>query len=733
MKTLKKLFYILICLSIVLSTLAFSACQKHEEPEIPENPSPSPEPENPSPSPSPEPENPAPEEPLGEEDPDGFLPVLRFAITSDVHVRSTSNDYGSKAKLTGFVTGAYSYAASRKNYKALDGLFIVGDLTQDGKTQEYNISKNVLDLNVKDGTTLLVTMGNHEMHAFGSGDARFTPENIALSTERFRNAFGYESEDAHVVINGYHFISLANDSYETRNYFNDESLAWLKGEIEAAMAADPTDNKPIFVMQHEGPISTVRGFTGGDTRLGELLRDYPRVVDFSGHTHRSILDPQSIWQDGFTAIGTGGLAYLGYNMAGHPTLDNSATVAIDNEGGYIGGGSTGERTGAMYYIVEVDAENNIRLRIYDLMSGRLYGNTITFKVGADEPEVFTPDRAERSVAPIFPTDAKIEMISADYNCPKISFTTPTGGDLVQYYRVELWGGSSAEPETVIYRLGGMHNAANMPKTATVPIRGHARSGEFTVKIYAVNCWAKESLPLTGSITVDEKSMTPDILNTVFNIDGTAKNGDGASLLSLGNVSVSYNEELSRNIASFDGESGYKFSGIKNFYDSIVYAITYEAYFRVAEGVTESVAIGSNNNSAGFGLSRRTDGSLRFSFGVNNGAKRYVYATTAENTAKAGEWVHVVAALDGENIKIYVNGEQVMLYNDEGGEIGKAVSISGKLFDAPSGYAAAFVVGGDIKSNGMLEYGFVGDIAALNLYSRTLTAEEIAGLYSDYLG
>ncbi len=29
------------------------------------------------------------------EEVDSFLPVLRFAITSDVHVRSTKNDYGS--------------------------------------------------------------------------------------------------------------------------------------------------------------------------------------------------------------------------------------------------------------------------------------------------------------------------------------------------------------------------------------------------------------------------------------------------------------------------------------------------------------------------------------------------------------------------------------------------------------------------------------------------------------
>ena len=184
-----------------------------------------------------------PEEQPGEY-PDSFLPVLRFAITSDVHVRSTANDYGSRKKLESFLASAYKYAESYTPYTALDGVFIVGDLTQDGKTDEYNISLGVFGENIKEGTTLRVTMGNHEMHAYGSGDARFTADNIAKSTARFISELGYESEDWHAVINGYHFISIANDTYETRDFFNEETLAWLKGEIEAAMADDPTDSKP---------------------------------------------------------------------------------------------------------------------------------------------------------------------------------------------------------------------------------------------------------------------------------------------------------------------------------------------------------------------------------------------------------------------------------------------------------------------------------------------------------
>lgn len=661
---------------------------------------------------------------------EGFLPILRFAITSDVHVRSTKNDYGSKEKLVRFIGSAYEYSESQKDYRNLDGLFIVGDFTQDGKTAEYNIVTEQLNRMVDAETTVGITMGNHEFHAYGSGNDRFTPENIAKSTERFKTALGYECEDWHKVINGYHFISIANDSYETRNFFNDETIAWLRSEIEAAMADDASADKPIFVMNHEGPMSSVRGFTSGDPKLTELLKSYPRVVDFSGHTHRSILDPQSIWQDGFTAIGTGGLAYLGYNLAGHPTYDNAAVTAYDMDGNFIGGGNTGARTGAMYYIVEVDAENNIRLQIYDILTESLYGEPITFKVGADEPEVFTPDRAERSIAPIFPEDAIIETASSDYNSPAIKFTAPTGGDLTQYYRVELTREGESEPTLILYRLAAMHNAAMHREDFSVTVRGHRESGKYNVRIYAFNCWGKESLPIEGSITIAEKSMTPDILNTVFNSDGTATNGSDV-LPTIGAPVINYNEELDRNVASFDGVSGFKFAQIENHYTNIINSLSIEAFFRAGE-TDATLAIGANNNSAGFGLYRTSDGGVQFTIRFNNGVGKYLQVKTAENSAPIGEWVHVVVSYDNaRGISIYLNGARATLYDENGAELGEVVGCSGRLFYAPTGAAAALIVGADVSSSGSAETGFVGEIAAYNLYSRALTKEEVEELYQEY--
>ena len=247
----------------------------------------------------------------------------------------------------------------------------------------------------------------------------------------------------------------------------------------------------------------------------------------------------------------------------------------------------------------------------------------------------------------------------------------------------------------------------------------------------MNCWGKESEPIVGSITIAESTLDADILSTVFAEGGKATNGD-KELSSVGNVTTVYNEELERYVASFDASSGFKFENIKDFYSGMVYSLTYETLFRVGEGAGESVAIGANNNSAGFGLARRADGSLRFNYGFNNGGgKRYVYATTAAGIAEVGEWVHAVIVFGGSSIRLYVNGEAVTLYNDDGEAIGESVGCSGMLFDAPKGNASVFYVGADVSSSGGAEYGFVGDIAALNLYSRPLTDTEVGTLYSEY--
>lgn len=66
------------------------------------------------------------------------------------------------------------------------------------------------------------------------------------------------------------------------------------------------------------------GFT--DTRLKDILNQYPQVILFSGHSHYLLNHPRAIYQDGFTMVNTGSVAYsysdLGYNQLSQGLLVN---------------------------------------------------------------------------------------------------------------------------------------------------------------------------------------------------------------------------------------------------------------------------------------------------------------------------------------------------------------------------------------------------------------------------
>ena len=127
-------------------------------------------------------------------------------------------------------------------------------------------------------------------------------------------------------------------------------------ELKKAVADDPT--KPIFVMQHEHISGTVYGSLDnegwGMPDFAEILKDYPQVVDFSGHSHYPLNDPRSIWQGEYTALGTGGLYYA------EITVDDVKTVHPE-----------GYRFASTFWVVEIDSQNRIRLRAVDLLAEKL--------------------------------------------------------------------------------------------------------------------------------------------------------------------------------------------------------------------------------------------------------------------------------------------------------------------------------------------------------------------------
>lgn len=668
---------------------------------------------------------------------DAFAPVLRFAVTSDLHLRTTSNDYQSYETLQKLFSTAYAYSESQE-YNKLDGIFFAGDFTQNGAATELEKFFTFVNQNTKQGTTVRAILGNHEYWESGAkykaeeGGNRYGPKSIA-ETETKMHTYGgdaYENIDVHLVIGGYHFLALNMDMYDgsaaLATKFSAKKLAWLETELAKAAADDPTGKKPIFVFQHMPATNTVNE-TGAhtpdgsrkssDDNLGDIFEKYPQVVDFAGHTHCPITDPRSIWQGGFTAINTASLAYLGVNIANHPEYDKKNVVAMDNNGSWAYGDiETSVRNAKLYYFVEVNAENEIRLVVYNLASESVLMTINIGGVGDTSKFTYTKNRKLHSEAPKFPQGAAATVTNSTFSSFTLAIPQASCPDTVNNYRCDIYTQSNGKLVKTVYRLACQYLGSAAPETISAPVTGLSSATKYSVKITPVNTWGKEGDAIW--VTAETKDMNgplaADLFSIGYNADGTAVNKlTGKPLAVTGTPTVEKNTELDQYVGVFDGSSAYRFEDMPQMYDLMAHGFTLETYVYVSEKPTSGyVDLVSNQQGGGFGFELKASGG-KVHFYCHDGSG---YKQPAQDIPE-GEWVHLVGVFDGSNVIIYLNG--------------KAVSVTaGSTLKPPSADAQYLCIGGDSDEGTGASF-MTGKIATVNLYSFALTEAMVTSLYSEY--
>lgn len=660
-----------------------------------------------------------------------YTPITRFVVTSDVHLRN-NGAYQSQERLESVFDTAYAYAEGQTDYNKLDAIFFVGDNTQNGYESEQTAFFDTVAQKTKGDTVVRAIMGNHEYWATG----HYTESSMAQGPLNFIQYSGYEDEDVHLEIDGYHYIMLSMDKYggatgKAGEYLSETKLAWLEERLEMALDDDPTGDKPIFVFQHVHAKNTVLGSTGADEGLRTLLDKYPNVVDFSGHTHRPLTDPLVIWQDTFTALGTGSMAYVSSNIAGHPLYDDDTGVqeTSDAIGAWTTGIEIGARNGVMYYICEIDENNVMRILRYNVLTNSVWGEPIILDSFGDPSGFdYTDERKYTSEMPTFSAGAGVIVSKNKYNSVELIFPQASCKDIVQNYRIEVY--ANDELVTTEYRLSRSYLGGAMPNMMTVKISGLVGNTEYNFKIYPVNSYGVIGVPLTTLITTPQAPAYPeaDILRTSFNTDGTATNladpsEETATLKKYKTPTVTFDSELNKNIVTIDanptGQSGegYGWYGIESWYSSISKRVTMELYIYCNELPTSTNNtikydyIMSNQQNGGFGIKLGSDGKLRY-FLAN--------ATTTETVIETEKWIHIVAVFDGESLLVYKNGQ-----------LDTSVAISG-TFTAPT--LTFICIGGDsatLSGSDASEHSFQGKIATANIYSDALTATQVSNLYSVY--
>lgn len=394
-----------------------------------------------------------------------FNAKLRFAVMSDLHYSEEHSHI--RKRFQSAMETIYAYC-EKSEYKGLDALYIVGDFTDLGNKADMVRLKEDCSRYVKPETETVVTLANHELH--------YVPD-YRQSMIDFAEVFNMPY-DRHLVIGGYHFISLSAtyDKGPWHDSFDEPKREFLKKSLEEAR--NDGGNKPIFVFQHVGMPGTVVGGIAGNSDLYPILADYPQVIDFSGHSHRAVNHPREIHQGDFTSVSTGSF------------LDIQVCSGYDNPN--VGCRGCGVTDAAHMLLVEADGGNEVRIRKLDVIAGDFFENDIHISNPADKANrPYTMQRAKNAPVPYF---EKTAVAKAEKKDGSVSVSFPAAicrGERVAEYNIVL---CDANGVVIKQRsISSEYFRLNMPTEYSVEITD--ADDTSTVFVYANGFWDNISEPL----------------------------------------------------------------------------------------------------------------------------------------------------------------------------------------------------------------------------------------------
>ncbi len=249
-------------------------------------------------------------------------PLYELQVMSDIHINESAGH-----------TYNRQFAAALAEIQRLSpdslGVFLNGDIADHGAQAEYDQYMSILRAAGDKCPPVYAAIGNHDFFSAGTDAERI---------ERFLKGTGNDSETIYFDrwIDGVHFVFLGSEWHQSPNaQFSDEQLSWL----EATLAEDKVEGRPIYVFLHEGILDTVAGTFGyqgwhGVARPDELkaiLSQHKEVVLFSGHSHWVLESEKSFKpaDDKLPAVlNTASCAYLWDDAA------NLTNVGINGSQGY---------------------------------------------------------------------------------------------------------------------------------------------------------------------------------------------------------------------------------------------------------------------------------------------------------------------------------------------------------------------------------------------------------------
>ena len=413
-------------------------------------------------------------------------PDMKIAVLSDLHFKA-----GDGAVDTAFITMLEQFKTEN-----LDVVMITGDIGYACEEAEYEKFWNAWDTVFPDEATapeLVIVSGNHEFDR-----AVFGKESYGEAVERILRVFNFGEEmNKNIVVNGYHFITVNSESEYTHGKFTEESTTWLKAQLDAAVAENP--NMPIFVTAHQTLLNTTYG-SDWDASLNktaalyELLKDYPQVVFFAGHSHYPFENERSIYQDTFTCVDVPSMNYMSIED-GSKNYEYQGALLVTVSG-------ADKQIVIDRYKINHGAEGDTAEKIKDSWVLNLPLNPAEF--------TYTDARAESRTAPTFAEGSAVTVSEVTQNTLKITFPAATHDDYVHAYNITVKDGETVALTQMVN--GDFHKPAEQQAASfSVKLSGLEAGVTYTVEVAAMESFGKESQPLVAEFTTE-----PPLDKTQFN-------------------------------------------------------------------------------------------------------------------------------------------------------------------------------------------------------------------------
>lgn len=461
-------------------------------------------------------------------------PKLQFVVLSDFHIDDYASEQARVEKefdvihsifpnpdaivFAGDLINDSSYIAGRPNLKADHA--VVKQLIQD------NLKRLKMD------TRIQMVTGNHDaghnaMLEYYTGDAAAW--------------FPADSNgDYALEIEGYPFV-IVNSQYSASTH---------KTFLNNTLSKYTDTSKPIFFFMHIPMINTVGFATNkGNSGFDTLLKDYPNLLAFTGHTHFDMQDDRSIWQKDFTALNTGSSSYI----------ESPGTFWAHTGQNY--GDEVGERfempVTQAYFVevfddrVELDrvAMNadwgDVKKTSYSAAppyhnTGVVIGEPWIVDLKADKTAMKESFRytGSRGTAPAFAQDAKavLETVGEE---GRVTFPQAADVRKVSYYEIRTKDPAGNTAGTMKVMPENVYSP--VPKTLTYPLKGEMEEGvPLTAEITAVDAFGKKSAPLAAEGTYTKpippaefaymlnETFDKALTNSSTQIIPTVDNWDGAA-------------------------------------------------------------------------------------------------------------------------------------------------------------------------------------------------------------